>query len=124
VPAHRSKIAATMQAQLRGRTMTPERQAILDREQAQITGVADQFFDWDAMRPMYVRLYRETFTEDEVKAMLKFYKTPAGQAMIKKMPQLIHDVMDDVTRVMKPMIAQMARIQQEAQEQLKQLPDP
>jgi hypothetical protein len=117
------KLAAEQQAMMRGRPMTPERQAISDRTQTQMLSVIDGFFDWDAMLPMYLRLYRETFTEDELKGMLKFYKTPAGQAMTKKMPLLMHNVLDDMQQMMKPAIAKLARIQQEAMQELKELPD-
>ena len=35
-----------------------------------------------------VEIYAQTFTDDELKAMTQFYRTPAGRAMVQKMPAL------------------------------------
>ncbi len=38
-------------------------------------------------------IYAEVFTEEELDAMLAFYTSPAGQSMIKKMPQMMGHTM-------------------------------
>lgn len=48
---------------------------------------------WAKMKPQYVRLYVETFDQDEVDGLLAFYATPAGQAMINKMPIVMPKMM-------------------------------
>ena len=41
---------------------------------------------WERMRSEYVALYVDTFTSEEIRDMLVFYKTPSGKAMLMKMP--------------------------------------
>jgi hypothetical protein len=41
---------------------------------------------WRAMRPMYVKVYQETFEQQEVDGLVAFYASPAGQAFTRKMP--------------------------------------
>lgn len=118
-----SKITADRQALARGQTITSERQAVLDRANVRMQSAIDEFLDWDALLPMYMRLYRETFTEEELKGMLKFYKSAAGQALVKKMPLLTHNMLDEIQNSMKPASIKMIRIQQETALELKELPD-
>lgn len=44
---------------------------------------------WQKMKPAMAELYSETFSEEEIDGMLSFYKSPAGQAMLNKMPSLM-----------------------------------
>ncbi len=45
------------------------------------------------VKPQYIRLYQETFDQDEVESLIHFYKSPAGQAFVKKMPILTQKTM-------------------------------
>jgi hypothetical protein len=38
------------------------------------------------IRPELVKAYSETFTDEEIDGMLAFYETPAGHAMVAKIP--------------------------------------
>ena len=49
---------------------------------------------WDKMKDDYITLYAETFTEDEMKGIIAFYKSPAGQAFTKKQPELMKRSME------------------------------
>lgn len=44
---------------------------------------------WETMKPELVALYAKTYTEEEIDSILAFYKSPAGQAMIEKTPEII-----------------------------------
>jgi uncharacterized protein len=44
---------------------------------------------WAVMRPGMAQIYRETLTQEEVNGLIAFYRTPAGQALITKMPQIM-----------------------------------
>ena len=68
---------------------------------------------WNKLEPVYVRIYRESLTQDEVDGIIAFYKTPAGQAMVKKLPALMQKVMAELPAMMNPM---MQKIQAAAQE--------
>ena len=42
--------------------------------------------DWKKMKPLFEQSYQQAFTQEEIDGMLAFYKTPAGLAMLQKMP--------------------------------------
>ncbi len=48
---------------------------------------------WETMRPQYVKLYSDTFSESEIDGMLTFYESPVGKALFEKMPLLMRKSM-------------------------------
>lgn len=55
---------------------------------------------WNKMKDDYITLYAETFTEQELKDTVAFYKSPAGQAFVKKQPELIKRSMEISQKLM------------------------
>jgi uncharacterized protein len=112
-----------MQNATRGQTLTPERQAVIDRMSAKMSAVASDMLTWDALLPIYLRTYRDSFTQDEIDGVIKFYKSPAGQAYVKKLPLVMQNVMREMQGVMKPAQEKMMAIQRETMHELKDLQD-
>src|SRR5271169_4668953 len=104
---------ATRDAQ-QGQTLTPERQAVLDRMKARMVALINESLNWDELEPMYVRTYRASLSQDELNGILEFYKSPAGQAYIKKMPLIMQNVMAEMQGMLKTMQQKMAEIQKQA----------
>jgi hypothetical protein len=48
-----------------------------------------KYMAWDGLRGDYAKLYEETFTEDEMKQLIAFYRTSLGQKMIDSLPQIM-----------------------------------
>ena len=64
---------------------TSEFQEVQDRMFALLTDK----LGWTKLKPRYVALYDETFTAQEITGILDFYRSPAGTAMLQKMPVLM-----------------------------------
>jgi hypothetical protein len=69
--------------------VSPERKARAQELQSKISRLISGGLSWEKLRPQYVKLYSGTFMEEELAAILAFYKSPAGRAMLEKMPQLM-----------------------------------
>ena len=54
-----------------------------------MTAMIKEKLSWDKLGPVFMKIYSETYTEEEIEGIVAFYKTPAGQAMLQKMPLLI-----------------------------------
>jgi hypothetical protein len=48
---------------------------------------------WKKMEPEYITLFSSVYTVEELKAIVAFYKSPAGQSMLKKQPMLMQKSM-------------------------------
>jgi uncharacterized protein len=116
-------MSTAMQNAMRGQTLTPERQAVIDRMSAKMSAVASDMLTWDALLPIYMRTYRDSFTQDEIDGVIKFYKSAAGQAYVKKLPLVMQNVMREMQGVMKPAQEKMVAIQRETMQELKDLQD-
>lgn len=62
---------------------------------------------WERMGPMYRDIYAQTFTADDVEAIIGFYESPAGQKTLDKMPQLMQNTMNAVQQLVMPLLQQL-----------------
>jgi len=93
-----------------GKDLTDDKKAELEAFQKQLYGVVDSQVGWKAMEPAYVDLYSQTYTEEELDAIIAFYKTPAGASMLGKAPELNQKSMAMIQQKMQtlqPQIQQM-----------------
>lgn len=75
---------------------------------------------WANVKGDYIALYAETYTADELKGLLKFYNSAAGQALVKKQPELLRRSMElgqkQMQRIMPKLQAIGAGMQRPAME--------
>lgn len=76
----------SMAQSLQGEKLSPEGKRITDSFATKSVAVMRDEMSWAKMKPLYVRLYSESFTQEEVDGLLAFYESPAGQAFVEKMP--------------------------------------
>ena len=103
-----------------GQKVTPEMQKIFDKARADIVAIYKQELTWEKMEPLYLRIYRKSLSQSEVDGMIAFYKTPAGQAVINKMPLILQNTMAEVSQMMGPMMQRLQRMQQEVKAEMKE----
>ena len=48
----------------------------------------DEHFNYDDMEPDFIRMYTDLYTEEEIRGMTAFYRTPVGQRMVQTLPEL------------------------------------
>jgi hypothetical protein len=108
-----------IQQELKGKTPTAKQQQAIANMRKGMVALMQGALAWEKIEPMYLRLYKESFTEEEVAGMLSFYKTPAGQAVINKMPVMMQKTMLELQKMMSGMAPQMQKIQQDFVAELK-----
>jgi hypothetical protein len=104
---------------MRGRVPNDKQQAAIARMKQKMIDVMQAELAWEKMEPLYVRLYQETFSEEEVASMLAFYSTPAGKALVVKMPALVQKTMHEVQTMIASMTPKMQQIEREFVDELK-----
>ncbi len=90
---------------LQGKTPTPEQERRITDMSTQFVAVTKEELSWAKLKPMYVRIYQESLTQEEVDGMTAFYRTPAGEAMVHKMPVVMQKTMQEL----QPLIQGMAQ---------------
>ena len=72
------------------RNASKEKQAVL---QKYIDTVLSNM-SWDNRKPIYISAYAKTYTAQELREAINFFKSPAGQKWVLKEPQAIKFVID------------------------------
>ncbi len=101
-----------IQQALKGKTPTAKQQQAIENMKNRMVALIQGELAWGKLEPLYLRLYQESFTEEEVAGMLSFYETPAGQAVIYKMPVLMQKTMVDMQKMIVEITPQMQTIQE------------
>lgn len=98
---------------LQGQPVIPAEQRALDNFSNKVSSMMNEELSVDKLRPIYVVMYRETFTQEEVDGMIAFYQSPIGQSMLNKMPRAMQGINNELNRRMGPV---MERMKQAAQD--------
>lgn len=113
----RGRVGALMDSSikqaLQGHKPNAKQKKAIKRMETRMVALMQKTLTWKKLEPVYIRLYKQSFTEKEVKEMLAFYRTPAGQAVIHKMPVLIQKTMHEVQAMTYSMMPQMQKIQKD-----------
>jgi uncharacterized protein len=104
-----------------GKELTAEQKAEVDRIQARTNEIVRKTLAWDQMRPLYVDVYKKTFTAEDVKAIAKFYESAAGRSLLDKTPALMQNLMGAIQQKIIPMVEEL---QAELKESTKEMPAP
>ena len=84
-----------------------------------MVSIIREALDWSKVEPLLVEAYRNTFTQEEVDAMLKFYTSPVGQSVGAKLPAASQQTMQLMQQRMREIIPQIAAVQKDAAERIK-----
>lgn len=97
-------------AQLSGnQQLSPEQKQRIQRIQQRTSQTMREALSWSQMRPMYVDLYKRSFSKEDVLAMAEFYESPAGQSLLDKTPTLMQNLMVAIQQKMTPLLADLEK---------------
>ena len=75
---------------------------------------------WQTMKPVYAAMYDDTFTTDELRPLVAFFKSPARQAYVHKTPALIGNIMKRMQQVVGDMMPEIQKLNAEFMQQMKE----
>ncbi len=95
-------------------SLTPEQRKGFDGGMQRMYTLMHDEMDWRKLKPEYEQMYIDTFSQDEIDGILAFYRTPAGRAMIEKMPVMMGKVMQLTQAHMQNLMPRAMQIMQES----------
>ena len=84
-----------------------EESALFNRHVDRMINMLEGEFGWDKLKDDYIRIYQETYTENELKSFSAFFKTSAGQKYVEKMPLIMKKSMEISQKSMPAMMEKM-----------------
>jgi hypothetical protein len=110
---------AGMREALKGRTLTAEQEKRLADFRSRAVGIIKEEMSWERLEPMFIDVYKATLTQAEIDGISQFYRSPAGQALINKMPQVMDHTMKLVMGRMQVVRPRLEALQKEMFDDIK-----
>ena len=92
-----------LQQTIGDRELTAPQKAAIERFRAKFSKTLQDELSVDKVRAIYLQCYKETFSQDEVDGIIAFYKSPPGQAVSEKYPQVMQKAQTLMQAKMGPM---------------------
>lgn len=112
------QINGMMQNVARDLNVSPEEQEIFDDYYQKVNKVMLDEMSWEKMEPLVLDIYSNSFSEEEITAMLNFYKTEVGQSILKKMPLVVQESMVSSQQMLQAILPKLQRLDQEFHQNL------
>jgi hypothetical protein len=90
-----------------GKKLTEEQTRMLESAQKKFAEGMRQELTWASIKPTYVKIYKETFDQEDIDGLIAFYSTKVGQNYINKMPVAMQKTMTAVQQRVGPIVSKM-----------------
>lgn len=84
-----NQVKSSVMREAKAVNLSPGQSAVIEDFQSKVEAVVRMALSWDQLRPQYLKLYSDAFTEEQLDDLLAFYKSPTGQAMVSNSPLLM-----------------------------------
>jgi hypothetical protein len=96
--------------------LPPEKQTQLKQVISDIDKLMQKEANWGKMKPLYMQIYKETFTQQEVDDLMAFYQTPSGKSFVRKQPVVLQKMTALTQEKMSMMMERLPGMVQKAME--------
>jgi uncharacterized protein len=93
IPQMLDQLRPMIDAQISKLELPEDARPAAEEMQKRMLDLVASKLSWEKMKPLYIKVYAESLTEEEITGVVEFYKTPAGQALLNKLPVIIQKSM-------------------------------
>ena len=116
-----TRMRASAAQQSASHSFTPAQEKLINEYIDQVQSITRSAVSWEKIKPTLIQVYTETYTDQELDGIITFYRSPAGQAMIAKSPQLMNKTVQLVQSQMGEVQPQLVQANQEFSRKMKEL---
>ena len=113
------QVAGIQKSMLSQMDLSEEEIAIAQKASQPAMKVTMEKFSWANMKEMFVDIYAEVFTAEELNDIIAFYESPQGQKFVEKQPELTRVTMQKMQTVMAEVMPEIQKETIKLVEQLK-----
>ena len=103
-----------MSQALQGQTSTEKNKQILDSFMQKVMQIMKNELSWESMKPLYIQIYSEVFSQEEIDGLINFYGSDVGQSYVNKLPIVMEQTTAISQQRIQPMMQRMQDILQQA----------
>ncbi len=78
-----------VEASTHGKSLTAQQQKAVQVIPDQIMQFVRQQLNWAKLKPLVAQAYMETYSQEEVDELIRFFGSPVGRRFVDKQPQLV-----------------------------------
>jgi hypothetical protein len=101
-----ASMKAALQQALQGQ-LSPEEQHAVDRFRIRSTAITNEWLTMEHFMPMYIQIYEENLSQQEVDGLIAFYSSPTGKAFVEKLPAISQAILAKTSVMMAPMMEKL-----------------
>lgn len=116
-----NQVQAMIQQQVDQMNLADDAKPVVKKYNDKIIALMKKELAWDKMKTDLIDIYINVYTEEEINAIVAFYKTPVGRKMLEKMPELLQQTMAVTQSQVQRIIPDLQAISQEMENELTQL---
>ena len=98
---------------------TADQTASIKEYETKVQQITTDEVGWEQVRPVIVKLYSDSFTDADLDGIIAFYKSPAGEALVAKMPQVAGKTTSTIQDRIKELQPKLAALTQSYAEKMK-----
>ncbi len=98
-----------------GKVPSPDEQKVIDKFHTKAMDIMAAALTVEKIRPIYVRVYAQNFTQEEIDGVTAFVESPAGNAYLTKLPKLVQG---EMANMLAPLIPEVRQAAKEMQDEL------
>ncbi len=102
-----------------GQPLTDEQRRVLEIAPKKFVQVVREEFNWFTFKPVLIKIYKESFDQDDIDGLNAFYGSKAGQAYVNKMPVAMQKSVAAAQERVVPLAAKMTAAMKAALEEAK-----
>ncbi|MFZ6741713.1 DUF2059 domain-containing protein [Undibacterium sp. JH2W] len=110
-----------MSKALKDKAVTAEQQAIMDKFRDKVVFIHREEMTWEKLEPVFIEIYSNSLSQEDVDGISAFYKSPAGKSFINKMPGMMQQSMSGMQQKMAPMMDKILAAAMEMEEDMHKL---
>jgi hypothetical protein len=96
-----------------------ELEQVMQRFREKFNRIMAEELSWPRMRELQMQIYRESFSQEEIDDLIRFYESPTGQRFIQKMPVVMQKTMQHTQQRMVSLRQKIAQAAAETAQELK-----
>lgn len=100
------------------KALTPREEEILTEMRGKILVAVGDFLKWSDLEPMFIDIYKRSFSQREIDGIIEFYRSDAGRAVTNKMPLVMQNTMQAIQGRLGQLGPKMQALQRETIEKL------
>jgi uncharacterized protein len=107
----KSGMEQSLQAALKGAQPTAQQREAEAKFQQKANDILKEELSFAKLKQVYLQAYGDTFTQDEVDKIIAFYGSPAGKALVEKIPVAMEKANTILQGRMGPMMQKLQKLQ-------------